>query len=438
MTRIRFEDLPSTNTPRNAENLNKLNNVVISSTEPTTGEEIWLEKGKNLFNINDLILGYVPSVSNGELVENASRATTEMIEINNSVAYTWKSSDSITYIFYYGENKSFLGYNQLAANSSYILSSNTNWAQTKYIRIRIEEPSNITNAQLEYGSTATTYEEFKPHKIYENKDGNYDLFTETVHVGNSEGASSVNFIKGKNLFDKSTEKVGYWISNQQDTVNTAWNLSDYIEVSSNTAYILSSTYISGQSSEAQTEIAEYDKNKTYIANHFLSSLTNSITTSGTTHYVKIAYRNDKQTNIQLEKGSTATSYEPYVDRAIVVDGEEIYKKGFEEYSISDYGATGSNIYPTTDGSYIKKIGNLIILSVNMAFNTLTANSLTTVLNLPLQFSPKKLVIGTGNVHSNGSNIVAAQIVVNTNGSVQVRSSQSGSKQILFQIIYTLN
>ena len=43
MTRIRFEDLPSTNTPINAENLNKLNNVIVSSEEPTTGEEVWID-----------------------------------------------------------------------------------------------------------------------------------------------------------------------------------------------------------------------------------------------------------------------------------------------------------------------------------------------------------------------------------------------------------
>ena len=30
--------------------LDKLNNVVISPTEPTTGEEVWIKKGKNLFN----------------------------------------------------------------------------------------------------------------------------------------------------------------------------------------------------------------------------------------------------------------------------------------------------------------------------------------------------------------------------------------------------
>lgn len=54
MTRIRFEDLPSTNTPRNAENLNKLNNVVISPTTPTTGEEVWIDNtNKKIYTKND-------------------------------------------------------------------------------------------------------------------------------------------------------------------------------------------------------------------------------------------------------------------------------------------------------------------------------------------------------------------------------------------------
>ena len=43
MTRIKFENSPSTNTPINAENLNKLNNVIVSSKEPTTGEEVWID-----------------------------------------------------------------------------------------------------------------------------------------------------------------------------------------------------------------------------------------------------------------------------------------------------------------------------------------------------------------------------------------------------------
>lgn len=56
MTRIRFENAPSTNTPINADNLNKLNNVVISSSEPTTGEEVWFKKNdteKKIYVKND-------------------------------------------------------------------------------------------------------------------------------------------------------------------------------------------------------------------------------------------------------------------------------------------------------------------------------------------------------------------------------------------------
>lgn len=50
MSRIRFEDT----TPINKGNLNKLNNVVISPTEPTTGEEVWIDNtNKKIYTKND-------------------------------------------------------------------------------------------------------------------------------------------------------------------------------------------------------------------------------------------------------------------------------------------------------------------------------------------------------------------------------------------------
>ena len=65
MTRIKFEDLPSANTPINAENLNKLNNVIVSSEEPTTGEEVWLQRSGNVFDKNnyELFKGYMSSAN---------------------------------------------------------------------------------------------------------------------------------------------------------------------------------------------------------------------------------------------------------------------------------------------------------------------------------------------------------------------------------------
>ena len=85
MTRIRFEDLPSTNTPRNAENLNKLNNVVISPTEPTTGEEVWIQKGKNLFNKDVLNIPYTYDTKIS-ILDTGIRATAEKGVGNNRYA----------------------------------------------------------------------------------------------------------------------------------------------------------------------------------------------------------------------------------------------------------------------------------------------------------------------------------------------------------------
>ena len=72
MTRIRFEDLPSRNTPRNATNFNKLNNVVISSTEPNTGEEVWVQKGKNIINLFDCSISNISSI---DIINNANSIT---------------------------------------------------------------------------------------------------------------------------------------------------------------------------------------------------------------------------------------------------------------------------------------------------------------------------------------------------------------------------
>lgn len=51
MSDMNFENLPSTSTPITAENLNKLNDVKVSSTEPATDRrKVWIKKGKNVFN----------------------------------------------------------------------------------------------------------------------------------------------------------------------------------------------------------------------------------------------------------------------------------------------------------------------------------------------------------------------------------------------------
>lgn len=101
MTRIRFEDLPSTNTPRNAENLNKLNNVVISSTEPTTGEEVWIDNiNKKIYTKNDNGV-YEEFYKDNEIVESGSNANGNWVKyadgrmecyIEKTVAFNFSSN----------------------------------------------------------------------------------------------------------------------------------------------------------------------------------------------------------------------------------------------------------------------------------------------------------------------------------------------------------
>jgi hypothetical protein len=79
MTRIKFENSPSTNTPINAENLNKLNNVIVSSKEPTTGEEVWID------NVNKKI--HTKTDNGYEEFYNGKPNDTGWIKLSNIIKY---------------------------------------------------------------------------------------------------------------------------------------------------------------------------------------------------------------------------------------------------------------------------------------------------------------------------------------------------------------
>lgn len=105
---------------------------------------------------------------------------------------------------------------------------------------------------------------------------------------------------GKNLFDVNSETKNKTIDLNNGVVNfDAYNrnTSDYIRV-------LPGDYIANT---YMTRLSFYDKNKKYI-----TSGTNktTFTVSGDICYIRFSYDNSV-TNIQLEKGSTATPYEPY-------------------------------------------------------------------------------------------------------------------------------
>lgn len=165
-----WQDLPDTTTPITANRLNHiedgieandLNSVVVSATEPTTDRrKIWIQKGKNLFDINSAIYGTLSQNDGKTFTSSTSVLLSDWIEITPGATYVASNTSSTsTYrIFFYDENKDFI---RTATSSSIFTDSNA-----KYVRIQAGEVVAQSSFMIELGSTATTYEAYIPHKIY--------------------------------------------------------------------------------------------------------------------------------------------------------------------------------------------------------------------------------------------------------------------------------
>lgn len=133
-----------------------------------------------------------------------------------------------------------------------------------------------------------------PQEIETNKEG-------TLHVC------------GKNHYDENYTNQLVTSAGSIET-NSLWNMSDYINVKSNTNYTLS--HHDSNSTRQSLMIAEFDKNKVFIKRNVQGDLTTitpyTITTTDKTKYVLINYNNTYNNDLfQLEAGDIATFYEKY-------------------------------------------------------------------------------------------------------------------------------
>ena len=327
MTRIRFENLPSTNTPRNAENLNKLNNVVISSTEPTTGEEVWLQKGKNLFNNYTIINGWI--YGTGMRVNSANGNRMAFIKCKPNTTYTISRSVKTT-TFRVGDytiippmTNSNVDYTipTIAENNDGETITYTTTASAKYLIIHYGtvEDTNLSQSfatiQVEQGSTATTYEAYIDKKIYtKNNNDVYEEFYEEVKSDTFKNEEMVvGSIRSKNMFDKNNPGivVGYGLSSSDGGLasNPQRTTSYFIEIKPSTNYVLSGATFAAK--------VFYDSNKTFIS----STVETNFITPSNAKYFRFAWNNTIDfSQLQLEQGSQATNFMPYQD----LDGMETY------------------------------------------------------------------------------------------------------------------
>ena len=109
-----------------------------------------------------------------------------------------------------------------------------------------------------------------------------------------------SFIKrGKNLFDKTKSNIGYYLAGDGTAVaNVSFNITDYIPVTPNTAYIKNGgSYV----------IDFYGPSKTFISKVTVTSFT----TPSNCYFIRATIKPSEMDSMQIQQGSTTTSYESY-------------------------------------------------------------------------------------------------------------------------------
>ena len=122
-----------------------------------------------------------------------------------------------------------------------------------------------------------------------------------------DGKSTQETRSGKNLFDGVMESGGINNTTGNNQENSSLLRSkNYVSVKPNTAYIISNNGVG-----VAMNVLEYASDKLFVSFAGVITAGKPFTTSSTTHYIRF-YRSVSNTDkIQVEAGSTATSYEPY-------------------------------------------------------------------------------------------------------------------------------
>ena len=205
----------------------------------------------------------------------------------------------------------------------------------------------------------------------------------TEPTGNNK--NKVWFKKGKNLFDKNSALNGYYYTDGTNSIGDPNWKYIIIKVKSNTTYVASGVSSNNQS----IGIAEFDSNGTVITGGF-SYKNGYFTTKNTTSFLAVSCRVADLDTYMLEQGTTATSYENYIEPEIYTKNNNSVYENFITKAIVE---RGNN----SNGRYIKYADGTMICYGKASFsvNFATVNSTVQLLNpftFPAQFAENPTVM----------------------------------------------
>ena len=324
-----------------------------------TGDNSIKVCGKNLFDVSQVQIGVAWNNTS-----NSARAVVyAKCEPNTKYTISFNNISNFDGIFNFEKVSTTSATATSSVSSLTSTKTITTNSTSQYIGIQFNKSDISLNdfdglkLQIEKGSTATEYEAYK------------------------EQSYEINL--GKNLFDKSNITTGKTYTGTGDitTLDNSFVQESYIPVTPSTAYTISTTNNYSNTTDFRLQIIEYGSSQNFIRRDNGTAgggvtTKYTITTSSTTHYVRLGANTITKDELQFEKGQ-ATSYAPYktpIELCKIGNYQDSIRKGTGKNvlpnNITSQSINGLNINVSDDGT----------ITINGTANALTYLDLTTNFN----------------------------------------------------------
>ena len=286
---------PTPSSPQTIHTVSGSNTITVSNGDTSNSYEIDLSS-KNMFDGN-WINGQISS-SNGNLIDSTGvRSSANFIEIEPNTTYTISRSTDVSTIplrFYNGTKTFLSAMTGISSGKSATFTSPNNAYYLKFV-----DWSNASeNVMLEKGSTVSKYQPYNPNPIELNKISTYQDYIRKSSGKNLIGLGTQlnGFTDTSNIFHTySTNSIGYYF----ETAKLP-NQITFSCVGGNRANVSYFNVIPVDNATATLRDASEDNPRTITINKTYSYI-----------HIQFSYNDANVSNIMLNEGETALSYEPY-------------------------------------------------------------------------------------------------------------------------------
>ena len=234
MANTNWENLPSTNTPINDENLNKISAGIVNiGTSVDSSYRTNIIKSKNLFNANNVLNGM--GIASGGTITDATDNGLFYIPVVAGKTYVFSFTDNGVsgnvvwgYTSVVPTNGVYCTYNA-TTNASLNGATFTPTGTQKYLCIRLNTTANnqynaMSNIQCEEGNTATTYEPYiTPSIVVDNE----EIYNQNIMNYSTNEQVIGKWIDGKPIYRKTVSGTTVTSGNRVELQTNVDKLIDY-------------------------------------------------------------------------------------------------------------------------------------------------------------------------------------------------------------------